>query len=141
MSFATTATVGDWRDVSTTDGYNTVKTLINNLSAGGGTNLERALTSANNQFSKDAVKDVKTRNVVALTDGEPTYYGDPQWQGLLIGNRPNGGGSYCNQKTYDETINAAANLKKTAPLYTVCFGSADNYMTKDDRGNKWDVTV
>ena len=141
VSFATTATVGDWRDVSTTDGYNTVKTLINNLSAGGGTNLERALTSANNQFSKDAVKDVKTRNVVALTDGEPTYYGDPQWQGLLIGNRPNGGGSYCNQKTYDETINAAANLKKTAPLYTVCFGSADNYMTKDDRGNKWDVTV
>ena len=141
VSFATTATVGDWRDVSTTDGYNTVKTLINNLSAGGGTNLERALTSANNQFSKDAVKDVKTRNVVALTDGEPTYYGDPQWQGLLIGKRPNGGGSYCNQKTYDETINAAANLKKTAPLYTVCFGSADNYMTKDDRGNKWDVTV
>ncbi len=131
VSFAKGTNARNWQDVSTTNGYNAVKNELNKLTAGGGTNLERALTAANSQFGKDAVKDVQTRNVVALTDGEPTFYG----------NRPNGGGSYCDQATYDATVKAATELKKTAPLYTVCFGVADDYMEKNDWGGKWDVKI
>ena len=78
VSFAGSASVKcDWQDVSTTAGYNSVVQAIRNLSANGGTNLDAGLKNAANQFTKSAVSGISkdSKNVIALTDGIPTYYG------------------------------------------------------------------
>ena len=134
-------TTTGWLDVSNKADYDEADRAINNLNANGGTNLERGLyTTANEKLKDNAVKDISYKNVIALTDGEPTYYGTT----------PNGGGSYCDGDTYKATINTATALKENATLYTVCFGVADDWMKKEYHdggifGNSyyvyWDITV
>ena len=115
-------TTTDWLDVSNKADYDEADRAINNLNANGGSNLERGLyTTANEKPKDNAVKDISNKNVIALTDGEPTYYGTT----------PNGGGSYCDEDTYKATINTATALKENATLYTVCFGVADDWMRKE----------
>ena len=119
VSFAGSASVKcDWQDVSTTSGYNAAKDAINNLSAKGGTNLDAGLSTATNQFTKSAVSGISkdSKNVIALTDGIPTYYGDNTSQH----------GSYGCPDTNAATAKSAAALKESASLYTVCFGAAND---------------
>ncbi len=119
VSFAGSASVKcDWQDVSTTAGYNAVVQAIRSLSANGGTNLDAGLKNASNQFTKSAVSGISkdSKNVIALTDGIPTYYG----------NNTDQHGSYGCPDTNAATAKSAAALKKSASLYTVCFGAAND---------------
>mgnify|MGYP002615582815 CR=1 FL=1 len=119
MSFAGSASVKcDWQDVSTTAGYDAVVRAIRNLSANGGTNLDAGLKNAANQFTKSAVSGISkdSKNVIALTDGIPTYYGKNTSQH----------GSYGCPDTNAATAKSAAALKESASLYTVCFGAAND---------------
>ena len=119
VSFAGSASVKcDWQDVSTTAGYNAVVRAIKNLSANGGTNLDAGLKNAANQFTKSAVSGISkdSKNVIALTDGIPTYYG----------NNTSQHGNYGCPDTNAATAKSAAALKESASLYTVCFGAAND---------------
>lgn len=131
VSFAGSASVKcDWQDVSTTAGYNAVVQAINNLSAKGGTNLDAGLKNAANQFTKSAVSGISkdSKNVIALTDGIPTYYG----------NNTSQHGSYGCPDTNKATAASAAALKKSASLYTVCFGAAnDRCWTAGSAHDRW----
>ena len=131
VSFAGSASVKcDWQDVSTTAGYNAVVQAIRNLSANGGTNLDAGLKNAANQFTKSAVSGISkdSKNVIALTDGIPTYYGANTSQH----------GSYGCPDTNKATAASAAALKKSASLYTVCFGAAnDRCWTAGSAHDRW----
>ena len=126
--FSTDASVSqDWVDVSTTKGYNAAVSVIDSLSEGGGTNLEQGLYKANAQFSEDAVKSIEKAQhyVVALTDGTPTYYGNPA----------EGDGRLGSEETNSETAATAATLRGNSSVYTVCFGVADEYTWKGKSDN------
>lgn len=131
VSFAGSASVKcDWQDVSTTADYDAVVRAINNLSAKGGTNLDAGLKNAANQFTKSAVSGISkdSKNVIALTDGIPTYYG----------NNTSQHGSYGCPDTNKATAASAAALKKSASLYTVCFGAAnDRCWTAGSAHDRW----
>ena len=66
---------GGWLDVSNKDAYNAA-IVTNGWKAQEGTNLDCGLKLANNQLQQDAVKNIgkSLKNVVVLTDGQPTYY-------------------------------------------------------------------
>lgn len=137
VSFSDNASVAcEWMDVSTVAGYNAAIKAIEGLSAGGGTNFEQGLSKAKSQLDNTTVKDIASKNVVALTDGKPTYSGA----------RPDyGNGKSCSEDVYNQTKAAATNLKDTgAKLYTVCFGAANEKIKEYDDG-KWynhaDITV
>ena len=121
--FGTNASVTlDWTDVSTDSGKNSAKSAIDVLSVKGGTNLEQGLAKANDQLSKSNVGSISFKNVVALTDGAPTYYG------LNNKGKPSGGnGSSGSEEINTKTAETAGELKAFANLYTVCFGAADDY--------------
>ena len=150
VPFSTDAAVKqDWVDVSTEQGYEQAKNAINALKADGGTNLYAGLRYAEEQLNSTAINSVpaSAKNVVALSDGEPTYY-EEYWNGgsgYSKGWYTYGEGSYCDQDTYDKTIERATELKESAPLYTVCFGVADQKMCKDIdwSGNEqyYDITL
>ncbi len=112
----------NWTDVSTSEGKASAKSVINDLSVNGGTNLEQGLAKAKDQFEDSKVVSVSSKNVVALTDGAPTHYGESGWFG------PSGSGSSGSKKINKETAETAKKLKAIANLYTVCFG-AENTKT------------
>ena len=128
VSFSTDSSVAcEWKDVSTADGYNAVKAAIDGLKADGGTNFEQGLSKAKSQLDNTTVKDIASKNVIALTDGEPTYWGTNDYGG--------GNGKKCSETVYTKTKAAATNLKKTgAKLYTICFGAANEKIKEYDDG-------
>ena len=133
VSFAGSASVKcDWQDVSTTAGYDAVVRAIRNLSANGGTNLDAGLKNAANQFTKSAVSGISkdSKNVIALTDGVPTYYGENTSQH----------GNYGCPDTNTATAASAAALKESASLYTVCFGAANNRCWTAGSRHGWERT-
>ena len=133
VSFAGSASVKcDWQDVSTTAGYNAVVKAIKNLSANGGTNLDAGLKNAANQFTKPAVSGISkdSKNVIALTDGIPTYYG----------NNTSQHGNYGCPDTNAATAKSAAALKESASLYTVCFGAANDRCWTAGSTHDWEWT-
>lgn len=130
VSFSTNSSVTcEWQDVSTVAGYNAVKAAINGLMANGGTNLDAGLQTANDQFNKEAVKSIKAKNVIALTDGMPTYYVD--------GNRNRGHGDNGCPDTNDATTKSATELKKSSKVYTVCFGASEDKCWEKGSGHEW----
>ena len=133
VSFAGSASVKcDWQDVFTTAGYDAVVRAIRNLSANGGTNLDAGLKNAANQFTKSAVSGISkdSKNVIALTDGIPTYYG----------NNTSQHGSYGCPDTNKATAASAAKLKESASLYTVCFGAANDRCWTAGSTHDWEWT-
>ena len=133
VSFAGSASVKcDWQDVSTTADYDAVVRAIRNLSANGGTNLDAGLKNAANQFTKSAVSGISkdSKNVIALTDGIPTYYG----------NNTSQHGSYGCPDTNKATAASAAKLKESASLYTVCFGAANDRCWTAGSTHDWEWT-
>ena len=133
VSFAGSASVKcDWQDVSTTAGYDAVVRAIRNLSANGGTNLDAGLKNAANQFTKSAVSGISkdSKNVIALTDGIPTYYG----------NNTSQHGNYGCPDTNKATAASAAKLKESASLYTVCFGAANDRCWTAGSTHDWEWT-
>lgn len=130
VAFNTKANVTkDWLDVSVQANYTAVVNAINGLSADGGTNLDQALSKAKAQFSADTVKDISAsaKNVIALTDGCPTYYEDGKEQH----------GSYGCYDTNNATAAKATELKKVAGVYTVCFGAANEKCWTKGSAHAW----
>lgn len=117
----------DWKNVSTDNGYNDVIKEINKLFADGGTNLDAGLKLATTQFSNNAVSKITAKNVIALTDGMPTYYGNE------VKKHGNEG---CPITNYN-TKNSADTLKGTAALYTVCYGAANDKCWEDWEYSSW----
>ena len=96
--------------------YNTALSTIYGLGANGGTNLDDGLYHALALLNSDTVKDFTSKNVIALTDGAPTY------------SRSSGNGTRGSATINSHTAAQAANVRNTgATLYTVCFGVANDY--------------
>ena len=143
VTFATGVTLRrDWIDVSNPAGYKNVLGVFtgNSLKAKGATNLDAGLTYAEYLLNDKDVNGA-VKNVIALTDGEPTFYlSNSYWcndddckssDTVSIGNTTyyvHGSGRACSSNTKTATENAAASVKKVSNLYTVCFGVANDKM-------------
>ena len=130
-----------WQDVSTPDGYNAIKKAINNLSAGGGTNLEQGLDKAHGLLGDSTIPDTASKNIIALTDGKPTYYNAPSKHDSKdkFGQKvyPDGDGQDCDKETFEATKNKAAEiLAKDYSLYSICFGAANEEVTVPNTNTK-----
>lgn len=114
-----------WIDVSTKDGYNKLLSAINEIKATRGTNLDAALRLAKSQMQSDSIKQIEPskKNVIALTDGVPTYYvGEGQYTDVTWNVKQHG--SYGCPTTNQATATSATALKaKVSAVYTVCFGA------------------
>lgn len=150
VSFATGAALKqEWVDVSNADNYQTVLNTIKALKANGGTNLDAGLTYAEYLLKQTTVNDA-VKNVIALTDGQPTFfidtneraYNDDGLTGfdrefLTIDNttyRVHGTGDSCNAKTFTETVASADAVKNHAKLYTVCFDAEEKIDVPNNGG-------
>ena len=118
VTFNDSASVKEsWIDVSTRVGYNKLVQAINKINATGGTNLDAALRLAKTQSDKITQIDKNKRNVIALTDGVPTVYG----------NNVEKHGYYGCPDTNAATTRSADDLKANVnAVYTVCFGAAND---------------
>lgn len=130
VKFSTNAsTVLEWVDVSGGEGqsgYDSAVNAINRLSADGGTNLDDGLYTADELMNDDVVSSVPVanKNVIALTDGIPTYYRDNDGDEASDIRWPNTG-ARGSERINSETADTAEDLQTNASVYTVCFGVAD----------------
>lgn len=144
VDFATHVEVPlNWTDVSSTSGIKQANKAINNLAAGGGTNLDAGIKQATSLFLKDAVKQIQkdNRNTVVLTDGTPTYYlkdCEGGWTFLHthvtidgITYDLAGDGGEGSEKTVEATSKDAKLLKDQSTVYTVCYGAAKDKAYED----------
>ena len=119
-----------WIDVSTKAGYQKLVDAINEIRASDGTNLDAALRSANTQMQSSSITqiDPSKRNVIALTDGVPTFYGN---------NVEKHGGYGC-PDTNAATARSADDLKaNVSAVYTVCFGAAKDRCWTKGSAHAW----
>jgi von willebrand factor, type A len=134
VDFNTNATVADagWQDVSTEAGYTAILTAINDLKPDGGTNLDDGLQNANLLFAKSNVQEIDSKNIIALTDGEPTYYMTKD----IFGNPTVGGfGNSCTKEVFEATANTAASICNSGTtLYSICFGAANEEVKNPNTG-------
>lgn len=141
---------GGWLDVSNKDAYNAA-IVTNGWKAQEGTNLDCGLKLANNQLQQDAVKNIgkSLKNVVVLTDGQPTYYlRNLEWyesvDDIEIGGtqyKVGHNGKTCDKDTFQNTKNSATSLKQNASVYTVCFGASGEKIKDYDRLNHPEIAV
>lgn len=129
-----------WLDVSNGTNRQSAKNGFDNLSVGGGTNLEQGLTKAKDLLNASTVKSIANENkfVIVLTDGAPTYYSAEKNGNFITGYYPEGKGDSCDQATYDATVTAATKLKNSAnSIYTVCYGAQNEIIdcTKETVSN------
>lgn len=147
----------NWIDVSTPDGLAKAKQTINSLKKPeGGTNIEGALQLAYNNLNgfKDATnKDLpNNKNVILLTDGEPTYHigrNDKTSLTWIKGEeggrseaetsdwKPVGGTITDGHNTYSaNSNNISSQIKDVANLYTVAFATSSSAKFHVDNKNK-----
>ena len=140
-----------WVDVSNKSGYQTA-TNTDGWKAHDGTNLDCGLRLADHWLKQSPVASINKslKNVIVLSDGEPTYYlsSEKNWFGessdITIGQtdyylRHNG--KSCNEKTYKTTKSSATTLQTSASLYTVCFGASDNKINDYDKNGDQEISV
>ena len=133
--------VAEWQDVSNKQGYDAILTAISNLKANGGTNLEQGLDKAQGLLGNNAVANIASKNIIALTDGKPTYYNVPSKHDSKdkFGQKvyPDGDGQDCDKETFEATKNKAAEiLAKDYSLYSICFGAANEEVTVPNTNTK-----
>lgn len=139
-----------WVDVSNKSGYQTA-TNTDGWKAHDGTNLDCGLRLADHWLKQSPVASINKslKNVIVLSDGEPTYYlsSEKNWFGessdITIGQtdyylRHNG--KSCNEKTYKTTKSSATTLQTSASLYTVCFGASDNKINDYDKNGDQEIS-
>lgn len=137
VSFASGAALRhNWIDVSNANNYQSVLNKIKTLNPDGGTNLDAGLTYAEYLLKQDTVKNA-TKNVIALTDGQPTYCLKKNCSNLLhlfndeltIGNTTycvHGDGKQCTDEIYNSTVDTATRVKNVpSKIYTVCFDAGE----------------
>ena len=128
---------GDWVDVSNKSGYQTA-TNTSGWKAHDGTNLDCGLRLADYQLKQNTVAKISKnlKNVIVLSDGEPTYHLSKSWEfgdSILhhditiddTGYYVHGNGGSCDKDTYNTTKSTAATLRNSASVYTVCFGASN----------------
>ena len=124
-----------WIDVSTKDGYQKLVNAINGIKANYGTNLDAALRLAKSQMQSGSIAqiDQSKRNVIALTDGVPTYYVSIGTGWFGTDENVSQHGNYGCPDTNAATTRSADALKADGnAVYTVCFGAANDICwTKD----------
>ena len=134
VDFNTNATVADagWQDVSAEAGHTAILTAINDLKPDGGTNLDDGLQNANLLFAKSNVQEIDSKNIIALTDGEPTYYMTKD----IFGNPTVGGfGNSCTKEVFEAAANTAASICNSGTtLYSICFGAANEEVKNPNTG-------
>ena len=134
VDFNTNATVADagWQDVSTEAGHTAILTAINDLKPDGGTNLDDGLQNANLLFAKSNVQEIDSKNIIALTDGEPTYYMTKD----IFGNPTVGGfGNSCTKEVFEAAANTAVSICNSGTtLYSICFGAANEEVKNPNTG-------
>ena len=134
VDFNTNATVADagWQDVSAEAGHTAILTAINDLKPDGGTNLDDGLQNANLLFAKSNVQEIDSKNIIALTDSEPTYYMTKD----IFGNPTVGGfGNSCTKEVFEATANTAASICNSGTtLYSICFGAANEEVKNPNTG-------
>ncbi len=113
----------NWTNVATAAGKQAAIDEINDLAQDGGTNLDDGLYDANTLLGSSTIAQVPAaaRNVIALTDGSPTYCRNAD------GSRY-GFGSWTDYTIITRTTSTASTVKSAtggnAKIYTVCFGVA-----------------
>ncbi len=145
VSFAEKAkSVQSWVDVSNSDVYQKVLKNIKGLSAEGGTNLDAGLTYAEYLLNDNTVRGA-VKNVIALTDGQPTYCLKKNCNHLLhllrtkltIGSTKycvHGDGTECTDEIYNSTVDTATRVKNVpSKLYTVCFDAGETIDVPDSQ--------
>ncbi len=147
VSFAKKAKpVQSWVDVSNSDVYQKVLKNIKGLSAEGGTNLDAGLTYAEYLLNDNTVRGA-VKNVIALTDGQPTYCLKKNCNELLhpllntkltIGSTKycvHGNGKQCTDEIYNSTVDTATRVKNVpSKLYTVCFDAGETIDVPNNGG-------
>ena len=146
VSFAMGAALKqEWVDVSNSDVYQKVLKNIKGLSAEGGTNLDAGLTYAEYLLKKTTVKDA-VKNVIALTDGQPTYCLKKNCNDIwhLLGTKltigstkycVHGDGTECTDEIYNSTVDTATRVKNVpSKLYTVCFDAGETIDVPNNGG-------
>lgn len=145
VSFASgAAPKHNWIDVSNANNYQSVLNKIKALEPDGGTNLDAGLTYAEYLLKQTTVKDA-VKNVIALTDGQPTYCLKKNCSDLLhlfnaeltIGNTKycvHGNGKQCTDEIYNNTVATATRVKNVpSKLYTVCFDAGETIDVPDSQ--------
>ena len=145
VSFASgAAPKHNWIDVSNANNYQSVLNKIKALEPGGGTNLDAGLTYAEYLLKQTTVKDA-VKNVIALTDGQPTYCLKKNCSDLLhlfnaeltIGNTKyfvHGNGKQCTDEIYNSTVATATRVKNVpSKIYTVCFDAGETIDVPDSQ--------
>ena len=139
VTFNSSASVKkSWIDVSTRAGYNKLLSAINDIEAAGGTNLDAALRLANTQMQSKSITqiDQSKRNVIALTDGVPTYYVGTGW--VVNDKNVSQHGNYGCPDTNIATATSATALKANVnAVYTVCFGAAGDQCWTKGSAHAW----
>lgn len=134
VDFNTNATAADagWQDVSTEAGHTAILTAINDLKPDGGTNLDDGLQNANLLFAKSNVQEIDSKNIIALPDGEPTYYMTKD----IFGNPTVGGfGNSCTKEVFEAAANTAVSICNSGTtLYSICFGAANEEVKNPNTG-------
>ena len=142
-----------WLDVAEGNNLTTVVNMINALSADGGTNMDGGLRVAYKLLTQSTTTSIDYRNVILLTDGEPTYCvndsGFKSWSASLSyggGDRDvHGIGSAACEKTvsYVEKVarairglSADTEAKTKVKLYSVYYGGDGDTMGIYEEGRK-----
>ena len=119
----------NWIDVSTKNGYQKLVNAINGIKATEGTNLDAALRLAKEQMQSGSIAqiDQSKRNVIALTDGVPTYYVSIGTGWFETDENVSQHGNYGCPDTNAATTRSADDLKANVnAVYTVCFGAEND---------------
>ncbi len=118
-----------WTDANDKDNgltnRNALKTAIGNITLDGWTNPDAALQLANNLYGQNAVKDIASRFVILLTDGQPNTYKSGNGTADFVGGNMNDW--YDTPKESAEKAAATASSLKngrTVTLYTLAFAAA-----------------
>lgn len=128
-------TVCNWTDIRTSKGLQDVKKAVNDLEAGGGTNLDAGLMLAYNRLNMASVKEISKDNkyTVLLTDGEPTYHtkSDSESTEKITGHK--GAGDKSSAADINAATKSAANVKDRSTLYTICYGAEDDVLSTETK--------
>lgn len=127
-------TVCDWTDIRTSKGLQDVKKAVNDLKAGGGTNLEAAMMLARNRLKMDAVASAASKYTVLLTDGKPTYRVTKDFtrtDEIDSDTTDDGSGTSCSKSERNEAKDMATQVKALSKLYTICYGAQKDKIRYD----------
>lgn len=126
--------VCNWTDIRTSKGLQDVKKAVNDLEAGGGTNLEAGLMLARNRLKMGAVANAASKYTVLLTDGKPTYRVTKDFTNtdkIDSDTTDDGSGTSCSKSERNEATATATQVKAISKLYTICYGAQKDKIQYD----------